>query len=291
MNIENLEAFVYVVHFNSFHKAADALYLSQPAITNRIQMLERELMVHLLNRTGKQFTLTEKGKQFLPYAQRSLQSYQKGKEFIQARTSKVSELRIGCTESVSNYMLPNILPHFKSKFTKVQLRMITGSSDDIVEKILAKELDIGLVRSITHPALDSSKFVEDPIKLHVYEGHPLQQQGAATVEELQKATLLFYECGSLNWIRIHRFFESLDNPPLIEFHTDNMEVAKKLILQKMGIGFLPTLCTQQEVREGRLFPVEIASLSKMSLTTNLIARKSDCTDVFNTLMETRKYLA
>jgi len=187
-------------------------------------------------------------------------------------------------------MLPYLLPFFKGKFPNVQLRMVTGSSDDITEKVLAQELDIGLVRSVNHPALDSSKFWEDPIKLYVYEGHPLQNKGEVSVEELQKSTLLFYECGSLNWIRIHRFFESLDTPPFIEFHTDNMEVAKKLILQKMGIGFLPTLCTRQEVSEGKLFPLEVVSLSKMFLTTNLIARKSACTDVLSAIMDTRKKL-
>ncbi|MFF2481053.1 LysR family transcriptional regulator [Paenibacillus sp. NPDC058071] len=290
MNIEYLEAFVYVVHFNSFHKAADALYLSQPAISHRIQMLERELMVHLLDRNGKQFTLTEKGKQFLPYAQKTLQSYQKGKEFIQTEAAPATEIRIGCTESVSNYIIPIILPAFKQRFPSVRLRIVTGSSDDITEKVLAKELEMGLVRSVAHPALDSSKFFEDPIKLYVYEGHPLLQQESATIKELEKTPLVFYECGSLNWIRIHRLFESLDSPPRIDFHIDNMEAAKKLILQKLGIGFLPTLCTHQEVNDGKLFPVEIASLSKLSLSTNLISRKSACPEAFAALLDTRKKL-
>lgn len=62
MNIANIEAFVYVIHYNSFNKAADALFLSQPSISARIQSLERELDTQLFEREGRSFTLTEKGK-------------------------------------------------------------------------------------------------------------------------------------------------------------------------------------------------------------------------------------
>lgn len=110
MNIENLEAFVYVVHFNSFNKAADALFLSQPSITARIQSLERELDTKLFHREGRKFTLTEKGRQFLPYAQQILQSYKKGKQQLQTTGAGIKEIRLGCTASVSHYLIPEILP-------------------------------------------------------------------------------------------------------------------------------------------------------------------------------------
>lgn len=75
MNIENIEAFVYVNHYGSFNKAAEVLFLSQPSVTARIQTLERELDCKLFDRLGKQIALTEKGKQFLPYAQQIMQTF------------------------------------------------------------------------------------------------------------------------------------------------------------------------------------------------------------------------
>lgn len=66
MNIENIEAFVYVIHCGSFNKAAEALYLSQPSVTARIQSLERDLDCRLFNRHGKTVQITEEGKNFYP---------------------------------------------------------------------------------------------------------------------------------------------------------------------------------------------------------------------------------
>lgn len=76
MNIENIEAFVYINHYGSFNKAAEVLYISQPTVTARIQSLERELDCRVFDLLGKQINLTDKGKQFLPYAQQILQVYQ-----------------------------------------------------------------------------------------------------------------------------------------------------------------------------------------------------------------------
>ncbi|HER2177994.1 TPA: LysR family transcriptional regulator, partial [Streptococcus pyogenes] len=78
MNIENIEAFVYINHYGSFNKAAEVLFLSQPSVTARIQSLERELGCKLFDRLGKQIVLTEEGRKFLPYAQQVLQVIQKG---------------------------------------------------------------------------------------------------------------------------------------------------------------------------------------------------------------------
>lgn len=85
MNIENIEAFVYINHYGSFNKAADVLYISQPTVTARIQSLERELDCKVFDRLGKQINLTDKGRQFLPYAQQILQVYQNGKHQLQSK--------------------------------------------------------------------------------------------------------------------------------------------------------------------------------------------------------------
>jgi DNA-binding transcriptional LysR family regulator len=147
MNIENIEAFAYAVHFNSFNKAADALFLSQPSITARIQSLERELDVKLFQREGRNFSLTENGKQFLPYAQQILQSYKKGKQHLRRNQTTLHELRIGCTAAVSAYIIPEILPRLKQKYPGMQIKLVTASTETILEKVLQKEIDLGLVRT------------------------------------------------------------------------------------------------------------------------------------------------
>lgn len=275
MNIENMEAFVYVIHFNSFNKAADALFLSQPSVTARIQSLERELDTKLFEREGKQFSLTEKGKQFLPYAQQILQLYKRSKQNLQEQKNDLRELRIGCTLSVSNYIIPRILPIFKLKYPDLQIKLITASSEVIIEKLLNKEVDLGLVRNITHPHLDSIKFYEDPIRLCVYENHPFIGMENVTIEDVASQSLVFFECGSLDWMKIHRLFETLDQSPKIEFQIDNSETAKKLVLHGLGISFLPELCVLKEIHDRLLFPIDVPSIANLSLRTNLVSLKGE----------------
>ncbi|MDH4617892.1 LysR family transcriptional regulator [Brevibacillus sp. AY1] len=286
MNIANIEAFVYVIHYNSFNKAADALFLSQPSISARIQSLERELDTQLFEREGRSFTLTEKGKQFLPFAQQILQSYKKGRQQLQQMNTTSDEIRIGCTASVSNYVIPEIIPVIKARFPALQVRLVTSSSEVIMEKVLNKEIDVGLVRNISHPGLDSVKYLEDPIELFVYEGHPFIDKEQLTIEEIGRQTLVFFECGSFDWMRIHRLFESLDHPPHIEYQVDNLETAKKLLLKKLGIGFLPSLCVREETLTKSLVPAHFPLLSNLYLRTNLITQKGG-TDAARLLLEVR----
>jgi metal-dependent amidase/aminoacylase/carboxypeptidase family protein len=89
MNIENMEAFVYVNHYGSFNKAAEALFLSQPSVTARIQTLERELECKLFDRQSKQTVLTKDGRKFLPYAEQAAQAA--GLEVVRPISSSASE--------------------------------------------------------------------------------------------------------------------------------------------------------------------------------------------------------
>ncbi|QAY67188.1 LysR family transcriptional regulator [Paenibacillus protaetiae] len=275
MNIENIEAFVYVIHYGSFNKAAEVLYLSQPSVTARIQSLERELDCKLFDRWGKQTSLTEEGKRFLPYAQQLLQTLQKGKLQLQSKKAQPNELRIGCTVSVSQYIIPDILPALRKRYPDVHFKFKTAVTDEIIDKVLSEELDVGLVRNVQHPNLKSVKYYDDPIRLYVHKGHPLAEAPAPVLEDIGQYPLVFFECGALDWLRIHRLFEQLDHPPAIDFHTDNLEMAKKLVLTEAGICFLPSLCVRQEVRDGKLIPIDFPEVTGISLQTNLISLNGD----------------
>lgn len=291
MNIENIEAFVFVIHYGSFNKAAEVLFLSQPSVTARIQSLERELDCKLFDRLGKQIQLTEEGKRFLPYAQQVLQIFQKGKLSLQQKKALPQELRIGCTVSVANYMLPEILPRLKVHYPDVNFKLTTAITDDLVNKLLNNEIDIAFGRNVTHPNFQSMKFYEDPIRLYAYEGHPFIEDENVSIADIVYESLVFFECGSLDWLRIHHVFESLDQPPNIVFQTDNSETAKKLVVRGVGISFLPGLCVHNEVQEKKLFPIDFPETAGISLQTNLITLSGQNSDVYNAILEFGKELS
>lgn len=271
INIDNIEAFVFIVHYGSYNKAADVLFLSQPSVSARIQSLERELNCKVFDRIGKQIQLTEEGKRFLPYAQQILMTYQKGKLHINRKKQLPEELRLGCTVSVSNYTIPDVLSRLKQQFPNTHFKLVTSTTDEIIDRVVNKEVDIGFVRNVSHPNLQSTKFYEDPIRLYVYEGHPFLSMEKVTFEQIAAQPLVFFECGSLDWLRVHRILGGFDQPPNIQFLTDNSETAKKLVIQKAGISFLPSLSAQEEIRSGKLVPIPMQETEVITLQTNIVS--------------------
>ncbi|MDF2835956.1 MAG: LysR family transcriptional regulator [Paenibacillus sp.] len=285
MNIENIEAFVYVIHFGGFNKAAEALFLSQPSVTARIKSLEQELNCKLFERAGKQVQISEDGRRFLPYAQQLILIYKTGKLQIHQKKSPQSEYRIGCTVSAANYVVPDLIPYLSEKFPLAGYKLVTGTTDDIVAKVLNKEVDVALVRKAHHPDLHSVKFYVDPIRLYVYENHPFIGRKRITVEEVAEQPLVFFECGSLDWLRVHRVFESLAHPPNIRIHTDNSEMARKLIVRKSGIGFMPGLSVRHEAAAGLLHPLMLPETEGISLQTNVIALPGEHAELFEAVAQ------
>jgi DNA-binding transcriptional LysR family regulator len=109
-----------------------------------------------------------------------------------------------------------------------------------------------------------------------------------TIEDVSRESLVFFECDSLDWIKIHRLFASLDHPPQIEYQIDNLDTAKKLVASGMGVSFLPDLCVRQEVKQGLLVPIHIPALGGLSLRTNLISLKEAANDFRHECLEALK---
>ncbi|MEH7511509.1 LysR family transcriptional regulator [Gottfriedia acidiceleris] len=278
MNIENIEAFIYVCQLGSFNKAAEALYLSQPSVTARIQSLEREIDIKLFHRNGNKISLTEKGEYFFPHAQKILQSFQEAKYGLHQVTIPY-ELVIGSALSISNNVLPKILPAFKSEFKDVKIKIMTGHSKDILHKVINKEVDFGIVRTETHPQVESIRLYNDPISLFVPRNHAFLKE-KVTIEHVSKHPLIFFDYGSMDWLMIHRLFSSNDLNPNISIEVDNMETAKKLVIQGMGISFLPEHCVKQELENEELFRVEMTPPVKINISIDFIYLKGKPKSVF-----------
>ncbi|MEK4298392.1 LysR family transcriptional regulator [Oceanobacillus sp. FSL W8-0428] len=284
MNIENIEAFVLVNHFGSINKASRALFLSQPSVTARIQSLERELDTQLFERAGRQLIITEKAKEFLPYAEQIIEFYKTGKK--QLKTHELSEqITIGCTQLISNYLLTRIIPAFSRRYPQVQVKVITGSSEAIQHKVLNQEIDLGFVKKGAHPLLTSEIVLESPINLFVEPNHPFADASLIDINDLEKETIIFFECGSLDWSMVRNLFQNLSLQPTIQYEVDNMELAKGLIMSGNGIGFLPEISVRKELQCQKLVHIHLDVLSNLSLKTNMISYTNEKPAYYNALLE------
>lgn len=262
MNIDHIEAFMYVVHFSSFHKAADALFLSQPTVTARIKTLERELDTELFERKGRGIVLTEKGKAFVPYAEQIIRTFQQGKKQLKNAKGK-EEIVIGANIISSQYFIPFAMPLWKKNNPDLRFKFISAPNEVLLDKLLQKQIDIALMKEVTHSRLQTYALLDNSVRLVVYPGHPFQFQKEITAQQLSREPMVFFECGAFDWNQVHKIFEVSQLEPNIDFQVDHLEVAKSVILSKDVIGFLPYLCIKKELEQGTLIEVDASHLIKI----------------------------
>ncbi|QKL21205.1 LysR family transcriptional regulator [Bacillus altitudinis] len=279
MNIENIEAFIYVCQLGSINKAAEALYLTQPSVSARIQSLEKELDLKLFDRQRNKLSLTEKGEQFYPHAKKILHSYQEAKHSLK-QTMIPYELTIGCASSISNNLLPNILPALKEKYENLKVKIVTGHSKDVVQKVINNQVDFGIVRTETHPQIESIPIFSDPIGLFVPTHHPLASYDNINMNELEEQPFIFFDYGSFDWLMLHRLFQKNNITPNISIEVDHMETAKNLVLQGMGLSFLPHHCVRNEVEQGTLKQISIDPSIHFNINIEFIYKKGKSKSVF-----------
>ncbi len=259
MNIDHIESFMYVVHFSSIHKAAEALFLSQPTVTARIKTLERELDIELFERQGRGIVLTEKGKEFVPFAEQIIHTLQQGKKKLKKETDQ-DEVVIGANLITSQYFIPFALPLWKKANPGIRFKFISASNDALMDQLLRKQIDVAFMKEIAHNALQQEPLLDNSVRLVVKPGHPLQSSSKLTVQQLAGEPMVFFECGAFNWNLVHKMFEVANIEPRIEFQVDHLEVAKSLIQSGNGIGFLPYLCMKKELESGQLVEINVDHL-------------------------------
>ncbi|PLS05368.1 LysR family transcriptional regulator [Neobacillus cucumis] len=263
MNIDHLEAFLYVVRLESIHKAAELLFLSQPTVTARIKTLEQDLGIELFLRRGRSLTLSEEGKSFIPYAEQIINTYQQGKKLLK-KENHPEEIVIGANIITSQYFIPFALPILKKQHPQLRFKFISVSNEALLEKLLQKQVDIALMKDVSNHGVQKHKLLNNSVKLVVYPGHSFQYQEKISVRELANEQMVFFECGAFDWNRVFHLFEGAKVEPKVDFLVDHLEVAKSIILSKNGIGFLPSLSIKEELRRGELIEIDTSHMLQIN---------------------------
>ena len=246
MEIGRLEAFIHVATLLSFSKAADALFLTQPTVTARIQALERELGEPLFERMGRTIRLTDAGRSFLPHAQRALQSIKEGTDAIASlRNVDRGTLSIGTAPTVGTYVLPSILQRYAQQYPGVEVSIRTGRSEEVMAMVLADEVQIGFERYLTHPDIETVELYEDDIYLMASADHPFATRSTVTVEDVARESVVFFDVGSSYHAISQAIFRETGVAPRHSLDVDSLEMAKRLVMRGLGLAFLPRVAVER----------------------------------------------
>jgi DNA-binding transcriptional LysR family regulator len=275
VDLGQIEAFVQVAQHRSFSKAAEALFLTQPSVTARIQSLERDLGEALFERNGRGVRLTEMGTAFLPFARRALKALQDGRDAIEGmRNLDIGTLKLGSALTVSTYVLPKILKKYCSTYPGVEVSVHTGRSEQVLQMVLQDEVHCALERTVHHPEISTVPLYEDDLLLVAAPDHRIAQRKNVTVEEVGREQLILFDRGSSYNALIQGVFRQHGIVPRTLMEMDTIEGTKKMVEEGMGIALLPKVSTEREIEQGRILPITISNATLPRRQISLIFRKN-----------------
>jgi DNA-binding transcriptional LysR family regulator len=258
MLLAQLTAFVEVARTGSVSRAADALFITQPALTARLQRLEEDLGARLFIRTRRGTRLTEAGDAFLPYAVRALETVADGRRLVNAfERGGAGKLAIGAAPAVSTYVLPGVLKTFAVGHPRVAVSVKTGHSEEVLELVLREQVDIGLVRALRHPEITSVPLYEDRLILVAEPTHRFAREERIAFEEIADEQLILFDRTSSYHEVTSALFRRAGVVPLGLMELDNIDAAKKMVQEGFGVALLPHTAVVDELEGGALCEVEI----------------------------------
>jgi DNA-binding transcriptional LysR family regulator len=274
MLFSQITAFVEVARRKSVSRAAETLFVTQPALTARIQGLERNLGAALFVRTSRGMKLTEAGDAFLPYAVRALNTLTDGRMQVNAlERGGAGRLTIGAAPAVSTYVLPGLLKRFALSHPRVSVSVRTGHSEEMLDLVLREEVDVGLVRALHHRDIVSTPLYEDRLILVVEPDHRFADQGRIRLEEMAGEQLILFDRTSSYHELTNALFRRAGIAPAGVMELDNIDAAKKMVEQGFGVALLPHTSVTDELEAGRLAEVAIRGAEPVRREIVAVRRK------------------
>ena len=271
MEIPQLEAFVAVGTFGGFRRAADALRVSQPAVSARIKALEESLGVALFDRATTGLTLSAAGRALRPHAEQLLQVVAHARQAVHdVRPSSGGALAIAAALSICTYLLPDVLKRFHAAHPKTMITVRSGHSKEVLEMVLAGEAELGLARSLQHPEIETVSLRDDPLMLVTTPGSPMARAGRARLDEIAAQPLVLFDRGSSDWTLTLGLFRRAGLVPNVVLEVESIEAAKRMVERGIGIAFLPQLAVVREIRRAQLIAIDLRDAEALSRSLDVI---------------------
>jgi len=271
MEIGQLEAFLAVGTFGGFRRAAAALNLTQPAVSARIKALERSLAVPLFERGRGGLGLSAAGRAFRPHAERVLQAAALARQAVRdVGPASAGALQIAAALSICTYLLPDVLKRFQAAHPKVMITVRSGHSKDVLDMVLRGDAEIGLARSLHHPAVETLSLREDPLILVGRAATTPPGRRRVRLEEVAEQPLVFFDRGSSDWTLTQGLFRRAGLVPSVAMEVEAIETAKRMVERGIGLAFLPHLAVAPDIRRRRLAAIEIVDAEPLARSLDVI---------------------
>ncbi|MEJ2043192.1 MAG: LysR family transcriptional regulator [Reinekea sp.] len=261
MDIHSLEAFLMVAEHGSFSRAADKLFLTQPAVSKRIANLEQQLNAALFDRIGRDVYLTEAGELLKPKARQIVDEVKDLQTTIgQISTEEVRQLSMASSHHIGLHYLGPILKRFTEQNPLAQLDLRFMESEQAVASLLKRELELALttVPKNLHRDLASQVIWRDELKFVVARDHPLsQKKGTLRLNELAHLTAILPDRQTTTFQIIEQTFSKHHIPLKRVISVNYLETIRTLVSHGLGWSLLPENLIDDELQTLQIDRVQL----------------------------------
>jgi DNA-binding transcriptional LysR family regulator len=266
-----LQVFHAVAKHLSFTKAADALFMTQPAVTFQVRQLEEHFNTRLFDRAHGRITLTPAGATALEYAERILALSGELDSRLKDMSGQVTgPLLIGASTTIADFLLPNILGQFKAAYPGVAPRLFVGNSESVQDRVGERALDIGFIEGDTPlSSLASESLCEDELQVVCAPGHALAMHRSVAATALLEHAYLSRELGSGTREVTDHYLEKAGFAPNalnVVMEASSPEALKGLVAAGMGFAIMSRVSVTKEVSLGQLVLIPLSPPLKRLLT-------------------------
>ena len=277
-----------VNELNSFTKAAQKLSLTQPAASQHVRQLEKELGVTIFVRGEGNLKLSSEGEIVIKYAKRIVSLYQNLQQSLKDERRHARKITVGITHTSESNIMVEVLAKYSSFSEGTRITIISDAINNLYMKLKTYEIDLAIVEGrITDPNFNSVMLDTDSLILAVSNKNPLSKKSMVTLNELKKENLILRlpDSGTRNLFISH--LES-NNVSLDEFNVilevDNVATIKDLVRRDFGVSILARSACANELKKGKMAGLPIENLS-MTREINMVYHKDfEHTDLLQNIM-------
>ncbi len=241
MEIHQLEYFVAIVETGGFSRAAERCDVAQPSLSQQIKKLENEIGEPLFDRLGRKVVLTDVGKLLLPRARKILEELQGIKVDLQSEIRDGhGNLTVGFIPTIAPFVLPGVIRIFSQEFPNAKLEVHEGLTDDLIEKIISAELDVGITSlPIKNKLIRTEELLTEPLLVAASHKYDIVNRAAIRIKELDE--LPFIALSEVHCLgeQVQTFCYQQDVDLNIVCHTAQLSTVQNCVALGLGVSLVP----------------------------------------------------
>ena len=233
--------FLAVAEQESFTRAAEALHVSQPALSQQVRLLEESLGVQLFDRTGRTTRLTDSGEVYLQYVRRASQEFLEAKRALHdVDDLSRGSLRVAVTPTFTTYLVGPLVEAFHSRYPSISLNLREISQEHMENLLLSDEIDVGIAFSGTPIAdLDLDSLLVETLALVVRAGHPLASERSVGLDALSAESLVLLSAEFATRDQIDRFCRQHSIQPRVQIEVNSISAVVEIVRRTSLSTLLP----------------------------------------------------